>query len=513
MKSSVESFLSATENRLAAVGLPAGADRHINRNVILGVILGALGALPGWLLSEPWREDFSLLREYPMWLLPALGIRLLVLLKDAALDARPILAAQKALRPAWFAPLILLAAAGGAELIAYMGGTQEGAKETLKVFVLDVSGSMQGRPMETLKKAVERYVETLQKQKGQESVSLACVAFSDNARVVSPPTKDRAAFLAEVRKMGPTGQTNMGAGLIQAKDIIVNPEFGGRASEVILVSDGKPNLPLPDPLKPIKEVGADFREHKVTLYTVGAGSDYQRDLLEHIAKMTDRGEFFPADNIDRLVSVFEEIASRPVLSAQEPLGMGYRLAAWGLVGLAIGLCLAIPRGTGRAFAFGAGGGVAGGFLAALLFSALMGLMGFVGITSGVLGRLLGFSLLGVSVGLGYTFAETISRPAWIRVRSGDQRGRIFTLDRPETALGSAVDADITITGDPEIIAQHAKFLRSGKNVTIESIGGAENIKVKGVAQTSVQLNHGDSFTVGGTEFTFLNELNVIGGTR
>ncbi|MBI5252235.1 MAG: VWA domain-containing protein [Desulfomonile tiedjei] len=504
MSSWIDHWLLHIEGWLAKRGLPAGPDALINRNTILGLVLGVLGAAIGWVISEPWREGFSWVREYFIWAAVGCLIWLFVVSKDFFFNRSAKLLVKKALAPAYWAPLAILLAAALAEFIAYAGSPVT-YRPTLKIFVLDVSSSMHGAPLATLKSAITKYVEALKHVKGHESVSLACVSFSDNATLISDPTKDLTTFVNRVQNITATGYTNMAAGLNKAKDIIQKSGESAASTDIIMVSDGQPNLPRGDPLKPIWDLQPYFKARGVNIYAIGAGPDYDRGLLEAVARTTEKGRFMAADNIGELVEIMGKLGGGTILGTKDVLPLLYRVLAWGLVGISIGLCCAIPRRTTRALMYGAVGGVAGGVAGALAFAVLHSLFSLVGITSGVFNRMAGFTILGACVGLGYTLVEAATRPAWLRVLSGHHAGTIMSLDRPEMVLGSSDKADLTILGDPEISEKNVRFVRSGREVTVETLGPT-NLSVNGTDLKKAVLQNEDTFMVAGTKFLFLNKL-------
>jgi Ca-activated chloride channel family protein len=157
---------------------------------------------------------------------------------------------------------------------------------------VDVSGSMQAddvKPtrMDALKSAVSDFV-----QKQPNDVKIGLVAFSDQARMLQPPTSDKAAVLQAVDRLKAGGGTDMGDGLQVALDAIYsdtdiprpqNAQSGSSsgnandgsaavpsspaAASVILVSDGGANVG-PPPL----DVANQAAGSGIKIYTVGIGT-------------------------------------------------------------------------------------------------------------------------------------------------------------------------------------------------------------------------------------------------
>lgn len=522
----LNSALQSIEQRLATLGLPAGPDRLINHKTILGVCLGIVGAVIGWFITEPYREDFGFWRDYAILSAVGVLIWLLVASVDSVFDKSAKGFVWRLARCA-YAPVVILAVVLGVKGLLAMGSGTAASGEVLRVFVLDVSGSMKGYPLETLKKAVRAYAKVLEEKGQSRSTKLACVTFSDKAQVVAEPTDNYAAFLRKIDAITVLNATNMTSGLEMARDVVNRfsvPSGGaGRAEaarssdeppriEVILVSDGQPNLPRRHPQDaayPYETLRANlpfFSESRVPIHSVGAGNDYDKKLLEEIAATTG-GKFVPANDVSSLVQQLQQLARDSAMTKgyddkAEKLPFFLRILSWVVVGIAIGLCCALSRITRRALVLGVIGGFAGGFLGALFFEAFLAGMNAVGIRSGVISRLGGFVILGACVGFCLPFVESVAKQAWIRITDGAKAGRMYILDRPEMILGRDELVDIPVYGDLEIDKENVRFVKTdGSNYMIEALG-KDNLVVNGVKTRSAELRHGTAFTVGNTWFVY-----------
>jgi Ca-activated chloride channel family protein len=210
---------------------------------------------------------------------------------------------------------------------------------------VDVSGSMVAddvKPtrMAALQDAVKNFI-----QQEPDGVQVGLVAFSDTARLLQPPTADKAAVTAAADKLHAVGGTDMGDGLRVALDAIYsatdiprpqnlpNAQAGSpsgtaaattppaadtpAAASIVLVSDGGANLG-PPPLNVAQEAAAAG----IKVYTVGIGTAQgtvlhiqgqsvltrlDENTLQGIASATG-GQYLNAQTESQLSQVYSQLA-------------------------------------------------------------------------------------------------------------------------------------------------------------------------------------------------------------
>ena len=101
------------------------------------------------------------------------------------------------------------------------------------VLVIDVSGSMEGTPMEAAKAAATNFV--TQKRPGD---FIALVTFGDTAQTVSGFTTDIEALTARIGELEATGETAFNDGVIQAIDLFEQSNASALRRNIIVLSDG-----------------------------------------------------------------------------------------------------------------------------------------------------------------------------------------------------------------------------------------------------------------------------------
>ncbi len=116
-------------------------------------------------------------------------------------------------------------------------------------------------------------------------------------------------------------------------------------------------------------------------------------------------------------------------------------------------------------------------------------------------------VMAVVMGLVLGFVEHFSREAWLRVEVARGEGRDYTLDRPETRIGSAEGADVSLRRDPTVMPWHARILTDQQVYTLAA--GSGPVFLNGVPVSTVPLSHGDSIGIGNSNLIFLEK----GGQR
>ncbi|XP_077982613.1 uncharacterized protein LOC144437539 [Glandiceps talaboti] len=191
------------------------------------------------------------------------------------------------------------------------------------ILCLDTSGSMAGRGMRELKKAVENFIHGVQETASECNLkeNVGVVEFGRNERIVQPLTNDYSKVKRAAGSLEAGGRTPMTNGLLKALQEII--EHGGvvkvagkpLAPRIILMTDGVPTddkgesdeakmqvLKTAAVFGPVgfKEVGLP---HSIPIACVGCG-DCDPELLGAVAKLTN-GMFVQVDNVEELSTFFK----------------------------------------------------------------------------------------------------------------------------------------------------------------------------------------------------------------
>ncbi|MBN0048140.1 von Willebrand factor type A domain-containing protein [Streptomyces actuosus] len=177
-------------------------------------------------------------------------------------------------------------------------------------FVIDVSGSMDepGR-LDLARKALGVMTDRL-----RDDDSVALVTFTDEARTVLPMTRldgHRGKIHAAIDGLRARESTNLGAGVRTGYDTAVEGLRKGATNRVVLISDALANTGDTDPDSILERISSARREHGITLFGVGVGSDYGDALMERLADKGDGHTVYVSDE-ERARRVFSEELTRNV---------------------------------------------------------------------------------------------------------------------------------------------------------------------------------------------------------
>ncbi|MGW3666250.1 YfbK domain-containing protein [Streptomyces sp. NPDC005141] len=153
-------------------------------------------------------------------------------------------------------------------------------------FVIDISGSMSepGR-LDLARESLGVMTDRL-----RDDDSVALVTFSDEAETVLPMTRlgdHRGRVHKAIDRLEPTDSTNLGAGVKTGYATAVEGLREGATNRVVLISDALANTGDTDADSILERISSARREHGITLFGVGVGSDYGDALMERLA---DKGD-------------------------------------------------------------------------------------------------------------------------------------------------------------------------------------------------------------------------------
>ncbi|MDJ0555949.1 MAG: VWA domain-containing protein [Microcoleaceae cyanobacterium MO_207.B10] len=142
--------------------------------------------------------------------------------------------------------------------------------------ILDHSGSMEGRPLDTVKQAAGQLVDKL-----KEGDRLSVVGFDHRAKVIVPNQiiNDPASIKREINKLRSSGGTAIDEGL---KLAIAELDKGQKdaISQAFLLTDGENEHGDNERCLKLAKLATDYN---MTLNSLGFGDDWNQDVLEKIA--------------------------------------------------------------------------------------------------------------------------------------------------------------------------------------------------------------------------------------
>ena len=183
-------------------------------------------------------------------------------------------------------------------------------------FVIDISGSMAepGR-LDLAKDSLGVMTDRL-----RDDDSVAIVTFSDEAETVLPMTRlddHRDRVHDEIDELEPTDSTNLGAGVRTGYATAVEGLREGATNRVVLVSDALAHTGDTEADSILDRISDARREHGITLFGVGVGSDYGDALMEQLADKGDGHTTYVSNETDAREVFCEQLPRNIDLTARD----------------------------------------------------------------------------------------------------------------------------------------------------------------------------------------------------
>lgn len=183
-------------------------------------------------------------------------------------------------------------------------------------FVVDISGSMAERGrLDLVRTSLDLLTDEL-----RDDDSLSLVTFSDAAKTLLPMTRlgdHRRKIHDAVDSMEPTDSTNLGAGIRQGYEEAVDGHRVGANNRVVLLSDALANTGETDADTILERIGSARREHGITLFGVGVGSEYGDALMERLTNKGDGHTTYIADETQARKVFVDQLPAHLELTARD----------------------------------------------------------------------------------------------------------------------------------------------------------------------------------------------------
>ena len=186
-------------------------------------------------------------------------------------------------------------------------------------FVIDISSSMQRGKLRAVKSALAASLENLEPTDLFNIVVFSHWVDSFAASPVPANSSNKEFAVAFINQQDALGVSNFEAGLGRAMQQSF-PE--GRVNHVIFLTDGLPNLGETE-LKPLSELISQWSEGRARLFTIGVGSDVDRQFLAALAAEHGGESYFLSEEGDieeALRALFEEFTFPILLVDQLSFG-------------------------------------------------------------------------------------------------------------------------------------------------------------------------------------------------
>ena len=209
--------------------------------------------------------------------------------------------------------------------------------------------------------------------------------------------------------------------------------------------------------------------------------------------------FFAADMLFGVV--LSIVGQGEIVGFKFLLHMMGRAAAWSVAAIPAGIGQGIALREKRVILNGLIGGVLGGLLGGLLFDPISEIL-MTEDGQATYSRGVGFTCIGLSVGLFVGLVEGWTKTAWIVMLQGPLAGKQFVLFRDTTIVGSTPKADIYLFKDDAIEPQHCIIYNRGGRFELVDQDTPDGTYVNGIPVTNTILTTGDQIVMGKTVLEF-----------
>jgi Ca-activated chloride channel family protein len=181
------------------------------------------------------------------------------------------------------------------------------------VFVMDTSGSMAGKKLEQLKKAMTFCVENLNDTDRFELVRFSTEAEPFFERLTEATKANRDKAQEFIKGLRPIGGTAIADAL--DRSLKMKPANNARPFVVVFLTDGKPTIGETDEERIVARVAPD-QASTTRIFCFGIGTDINTHLLDKIAERTRAASQFvlPEEDLEVKVSNFFTKIKEPLLT-------------------------------------------------------------------------------------------------------------------------------------------------------------------------------------------------------
>ncbi len=211
-------------------------------------------------------------------------------------------------------------------LVVRSGGQQLGRRAPINVcLVIDRSGSMQGEPIEYVKRACEYVVDML-----EPNDILSIVTFEEQVDVLMPARRvvNKALVKEHIRRIDVGNTTNLYdglmAGCMQAASVMA--QAPGYVTRVLLLTDGEPTAGLKDFNSIVQQVSQQ-KSQGISITALGFGSEYNEELMAGIARRSG-GNYYYIQRPDLLPEVFRRELESLMTIVAKNVRVRFHLSRW-----------------------------------------------------------------------------------------------------------------------------------------------------------------------------------------
>lgn len=199
-----------------------------------------------------------------------------------------------------------------------------GARTPLNLcLVIDRSGSMEGAPLDYAKQACSYVVDML-----TPNDVLSIVTFEETVDVLMPPQRvtNKQPIKDGLARLMPGNTTNLYDGLLLGMQQVATVNDPGRATRLVVLSDGDPTAGIKDFSALVAHAG-EIKARGITCTFLGFGPDYNEELLAAMAKKSG-GNYYYIPQPQLIPEVFRTELEKLMTVVARNLRLDVKLARW-----------------------------------------------------------------------------------------------------------------------------------------------------------------------------------------
>ncbi|MGC8666513.1 MAG: vWA domain-containing protein [Chthonomonadales bacterium] len=156
--------------------------------------------------------------------------------------------------------------------------------------VIDRSGSMEGEPLDYVKRACGYVVDLL-----EPTDVLSIITFAEQVDVVMPARRvmNKALIKEHINRIQVGNTTNLYDGLVMAAAQVGSVPAGGYLNRILLLTDGEPTAGIKDFTSIVNQV-AEMKQRGISVTALGFGSEYNEELMAGIARRSGGNYYYIA---------------------------------------------------------------------------------------------------------------------------------------------------------------------------------------------------------------------------
>ncbi|GAB6091031.1 FHA domain-containing protein [Spirochaeta dissipatitropha] len=201
--------------------------------------------------------------------------------------------------------------------------------------------------------------------------------------------------------------------------------------------------------------------------------------------------------------VFLFFGERLALSEGELQTFGYpvsRALGWAVLGTCIGITEGIRVQSRRKFITGIVGGFLGGLVGGFILEALRTIFPLAASAT-----LIGLILLGISIGLAYSFIERRMSYGIFRILNGPHKGKEFILNQDKMSIGSSYRCHVLLADYDGVESRHGQLQTVDRELLLKPVGEDQEILVNDIAVSERLLKFEDVIKIGTVKLLYKHE--------